>query len=110
MCPVCCVSRVLYPVCHICCVLTPLPPPAMQVGSWAWNWMEPPLGQMSFFLLCMQYARNQLTNLGAKPYTAWFLNKRAKRVAQEFPDYCAHIVEDFSQGDPLSHHDPHSTR
>jgi len=82
----------------------------LEVGSWAWNWMEPPLGQMSFFLLCMQYARNQLTNLGAKPYTAWFLNKRAKRVSEAFPDYCAHIVEDFSQGDPLSSHDPHSTR
>lgn len=26
----------------------------LEVGSWAWNWMEPPLGQVSFFLLCMQ--------------------------------------------------------
>jgi len=38
----------------------------LEVGSWAWNWMEPPLGQISFFLLCMQYARAQLENLGAK--------------------------------------------
>lgn len=29
----------------------------LEVGSWAWNWMEPPLGQISFVLLCMQYAR-----------------------------------------------------
>jgi len=26
----------------------------LEVGGWAWNWMEPPLGQISFFLLCMQ--------------------------------------------------------
>lgn len=29
----------------------------LEVGSWAWNWMEPPLGTMSFVLLCLQYSR-----------------------------------------------------
>jgi hypothetical protein len=29
----------------------------LEVGSWAWNWMEPPLGQVSFFLLCLQFTR-----------------------------------------------------
>ena len=29
----------------------------LEVGSWAWNWMEPPLGQISFVLLCLQYTR-----------------------------------------------------
>lgn len=29
----------------------------LEVGSWAWNWMEPPLGQISFFLLCLQFSR-----------------------------------------------------
>ena len=38
----------------------------LEVGAWAMNWMEAPLGQISFFLLCMQYARAQLENLGAK--------------------------------------------
>lgn len=32
----------------------------LEVGAWAWNWMEPPLGQMSFFLLCVQFSRNQV--------------------------------------------------
>ena len=27
----------------------------LEVGSWAWNWMEPPLGQLSFLILCLQY-------------------------------------------------------
>jgi hypothetical protein len=29
-------------------------------GSWTWSWMEPPLGHISFFLLCLQFARNQV--------------------------------------------------
>jgi hypothetical protein len=44
----------------------------LEVGTFAWNWMEPPLGQASFFLLCMQYARAQMQNLGIKPYTEYF--------------------------------------
>ena len=40
-------------------VTTEVPPPEdletwLEVGSWAWNWMEPPLGQVSFFLLALQ--------------------------------------------------------
>jgi hypothetical protein len=52
----------------------------LEVGSWAWNWMEPPLGQISFFLLCMQFARAQMENLGLKPFTAWYKAKRARRL------------------------------
>lgn len=44
--------------------------------------MEPPLGQISFFLLCMQYARAQLENLGAKPYTAAYKARRAARLCK----------------------------
>jgi hypothetical protein len=38
----------------------------LEVGSWSWNWMEPPLGQISFFLLCLQYSRYvcSLTRIG----------------------------------------------
>jgi hypothetical protein len=74
----------------------------LEVGSWAWNWMEPPLGQISFFLLCMQYARAQLENLGAKPYTAAFLARRAARLCKEFPQYNSVILTSFSEGDPLT--------
>lgn len=45
-------------------VTTEVPPKSeldtlLEVGSWTWNWMEPPLGTISFFLLCLQYARDQ---------------------------------------------------
>lgn len=55
---------------------------ALEVGSWAWNWMEPPLGQISFFLLCMQYARVQMENLGLKPYTKWYKDVRARQLCK----------------------------
>jgi len=54
----------------------------LEVGSWAWNWMEPPLGQISFFLLCMQYARAQMENLGLKPYTKWYKDRRARILCE----------------------------
>ena len=31
--------------------------------------MEPPLGQLSFFLLCLQFSRAQMANIGARPFT-----------------------------------------
>ena len=40
------------------------------------------LGQISFFLLCLQYARAQMENLGYHPYTAWYKKKRALRICQ----------------------------
>lgn len=74
----------------------------LEVGSFAWNWMEPPLGYISFFLLCMQYARSQLENLGVKPYTQAFRHRRAKRLIREFPAYNHSIVASFSEGDELT--------
>ena len=66
-------------------VTTEIPPPEdletwLEVGSWAWNWMEPPLGQVSFFLLALQFARAQMENLGIKPYTAMMKSRRADKV------------------------------
>ena len=73
----------------------------LEVGSWAWNWMEPPLGQVSFFLLCMQFARAQLQNLDKKPYTEYIKASRARRLCQAYPKYSPSIVTAFSKGDSL---------
>ena len=59
----------------------------LEVGSWTWNWMEPPLGQISFFLLAMQFARNQMQNIGAKPYTEWLRSRRARKLIEKYPQY-----------------------
>jgi mRNA deadenylase 3'-5' endonuclease subunit Ccr4 len=64
--------------------------------------MEPPLGQVSFFLLCMQYARAQLQNIGAKPYTEWLLERRSGKLMKEFPKYDRDIVTSYSKGVPIN--------
>jgi hypothetical protein len=73
-----------------------------EVGGWAWNWMEPILGQLSFFLLCMQFARNQMQNLQLKPFTTWMRSKRANRLANKYQKYDRNIVESWSFGDSFS--------
>lgn len=45
---------------------------AWQVGSWTWNWMEPPLGTFSFVLLCMQaHLKSTSAVLGASFPSSW---------------------------------------
>lgn len=82
-------------------VTTDVPEPAdletaLEVGAWTWNWMEPPLGAMSFFLLCLQFSRAQITNLGVKPYTGKIKELRGKRLVKAFPQYDRGILMEFS--------------
>lgn len=73
----------------------------LEVGSWAWGWMEPPLGQISFFLLALQFARAQMENLGIRPYTGMMKSRRAQALCDKYPKYSQQIVKDFSKGQPL---------
>lgn len=73
----------------------------LEVGSWTWNWMEPPLGALSFSLLCLQYARAQLTNLGMHPYTSLVINRRADTLAAAYPQYDSGLLRQYSESDPL---------
>jgi hypothetical protein len=70
----------------------------LEVGSWTWNWMEPPLGTISFVLLCLQFARNQMSNLGWQPYTGRAQQARAARLVAKYPKYCPVIVSRFAIG------------
>ncbi|KAJ8610111.1 hypothetical protein CTAYLR_007087 [Chrysophaeum taylorii] len=69
----------------------------LEVGSWTWNWMEPPLGQISFFLLCLQLARDQMQNIGKKSIADTLKLRRARTVAAKFPAYDRKVVEDFAE-------------
>lgn len=91
-------------------VTAELPPPEdletwLEVGSASWGWMEPVLGQVSFFLLCMQFARSQLQNLGIRPYFHWQSERRARYLVQKYPQYDAQFLLTFSRNDKLS--EPH---
>ncbi|CAJ1933258.1 unnamed protein product [Cylindrotheca closterium] len=87
-------------------VTTDIPEPKdletmLEVGSWTWNWMEPPLGALSFSLLCLQYARAQMENLGLHPYTTQVVNSRADKLAAAFPQYDPFLLRQFSKSAPL---------
>ena len=82
-------------------VTTEIPPPEdletwLEVGAWTWNWMEPFLGTISFQLLALQLMRNQMLNVGFKPWTSFIMHRRANRLANQFHGYNAGIVRDFS--------------
>jgi len=68
----------------------------LEVGSWSWNWMEPPLGQLSFFLLTLQYVRSQMQNIGLKPYTEWLCNRRGESLHAKFPQYNKRVLKEFA--------------
>ena len=84
-------------------VTTKVPPASdldtmLEVGIWTWNWMEPPLGTISFFLLCIQFARDQKVNIrGGKPWTTYWKEKQGDKLAAAYPQYHKPIVRDYGQ-------------
>ena len=88
-------------------VTAELPPPEdletwLEVGSASWGWMEPVLGHISFFLLCMQFARSQLQNLGLRPYYHWQQERRAAYLVEKYPQYDAEFLANFSRIERLA--------
>jgi len=88
------------------CVTTDLPEARdletmFEVGAWSWGWMEPPLGALSFSLLCLQYSRAQWQNLGLAPYTQTLIERRADMLADAYPQYDRDVVRKFSESAPL---------
>merc|ERR1711920_532358 len=75
-----------------------------EVGSWAWNWMEPPLGVASFVLLTMQLTRAQMQNMDVRPYTQWVKGWRANRLSKMYPQYNEDIIKDFAETASLKGH------
>lgn len=68
----------------------------LEVGSWTWAWMEPPLGQISFFLLCLAWVRSQMVNIGATPFTARLKEMRAQKLIERYPEYHSDILKKYS--------------
>ena len=78
----------------------------LEVGSWAWNWMEPALGQLSFFILCVQLSKNYMQSIGMTPYIDYLLKSRATSLKEMYPQYHASIVNDFAIGQWYDHSSP----
>jgi hypothetical protein len=43
--------------------------------------------------------RNQMLNVGFKPYTGWLLSSRADRLANQYPQYSREMVRDYAISD-----------
>lgn len=71
----------------------------LEVGIWTWGWMEPPLGQVSFFLLCMAWSRENMKNVNISPYTEWMKGKRAAALSNRYSAYNASITKEFAEAD-----------
>ena len=52
-----------------------------------------------FSFLCLEFSRNQMVNLGLKPYTAWLISGRANRLADMYPKYSRGILRKFAKSD-----------
>jgi hypothetical protein len=74
----------------------------LEVGTWTWNWMEPPLGTASFVLLAMQAIRAQMVNMDYKPYAGKVREMRAQRLVQKYPQYNEEFVSSFAATAVLS--------
>lgn len=73
----------------------------LEVASTSWSWMEPIIGQVSFVLLLLQFARNQALNLGVKPYRDYIVNNRAEKLIAEYPQYDEVFIRWFVEGQSL---------
>lgn len=73
----------------------------LEVGAWAWNWMEPVMGQLSFLLLCLAFARSQFQTLGITPFSQQIKSERAMKVVKKFPMYDEKVLTDFSTSQPF---------
>lgn len=48
-------------------------------------------------LLCLQYTRAQIANIGIRPYTEKIQRMRASKLAAAFPQYDSKIIIEFSE-------------
>lgn len=64
----------------------------LEVGSWAWSWMEPPLGTISFFILCLQFAREKRLEIGFQNWPQRVADIEGAKLAAAYPQYDKHIV------------------
>ena len=63
----------------------------LEVGSWAWGWMEPPLGTISFVILCWQLGIQQMSTRTPQ------ICPEVKAVISQYPQYNYTIVRAWAE-------------
>lgn len=73
------------------CVTAPLPDVTpdsiLEVGSWAWTWIEPMSGTFCFLMLCMSLNRSLMKRAGINPYPNYMLERRIQYIKKKYPKY-----------------------
>ena len=88
-------------------VTTDVPEPAdlhttLECGMWTWGWMEPPLGTISFFILCIQFAREKRLEIGIKPFTQRLIEMQGNKLADSYPQYNSRILKSYGESIALA--------
>merc|ERR1719410_3137975 len=65
----------------------------LEVGSWAWQWIEPLQGSPSFFLICFAFSKAHFNTLGITPLSEAMQEKRASLMIKKFPMYEAETIK-----------------
>lgn len=70
----------------------------LEVGSWTWNWMEPPIGTISFVILCIQLTYSHSLNvLKSDWYRTRNQSQRTEFLIRNFPQYNSMILRHWSE-------------
>ena len=67
----------------------------LEVGSWSWSWMEPIMGQLSFFILCMQFAYTEFNHIGKNHFHHNSMVKIAEKISDKYPQYNKTLLMNF---------------
>ena len=57
--------------------------------------IKPPLGTISSFLLCVQFAREKRLEIGIKPFTQRIIERQGKKLAHAYPQYDFHVLSSY---------------
>ncbi len=84
------------------CVTMEVPPPEdldtiLETGAWSWNWMEPPLGTISFTLLCYQWANEQKRHIGVASFEDKIRMRMGDKLVEHFPQYNSQVLRAYAE-------------
>ena len=67
----------------------------LEVGQWTWNWMEPPIGTISFVFIALQFARGRGV---INPLEAYYQRRRERQLLEAYPQYSPLILLQWAEG------------
>jgi hypothetical protein len=57
--------------------------------------------RLTYFFNPIHFYRAQIKNVGLKPFTALLKERRAKNLAEAYPQYSSHYLNEFVETQPM---------